>query len=111
MTEPTSPGNDFSEPFDLRAFQTHIDRTFGAKDAERGIAGTFMYFMEEVGELAEALLEPECHDLPGEFADVQAWLTSLAQLAGIDLAAVTAQKYAGHCARCGVSPCRCASKP
>ena len=42
-----------------------------------------MYFMEEVGELAEALREPEQHDLDGEFADCLAWLTSLAHLAGV----------------------------
>lgn len=110
MTEHIPPA-DAAQPFDLRAFQAHIGRTFGAKDAQRGIAGTFMYFMEEVGELAEALREPDRHDLPGEFADVQAWLTSLAHLAGIDLAAVTAQKYPGPCGRCGSSPCCCLSKP
>ncbi len=70
-----------------------------------------MYFMEEVGELAEALREPDSHDLAGEFADVQAWLTSLANTAGIDLAAVTAHKYPGVCSRCQASPCTCANKP
>jgi NTP pyrophosphatase (non-canonical NTP hydrolase) len=99
------------EPFDLRAFQAHIGATYGAKDAERGIAGTYMYFIEEVGELAEALREPQQHDLAGEFADVQAWLASLAQLSGIDLAAVTAAKYPGICPDCAQSPCRCDSKP
>lgn len=99
------------QPFDLRAFQAHIGRTYGPKDAERGIAGTYMYFIEEVGELAEALREPDRHDLAGEFADVQAWLTSLAHLAGIDLATVTAAKYPGVCQRCGQTPCSCPTKP
>jgi NTP pyrophosphatase (non-canonical NTP hydrolase) len=103
------PGS--KSPFDLRAFQQHIATTFGTKDAERGTAGTFMYFMEEVGELAEALREPERHDLQGEFADCQAWLTSLAHLAGIDLAQATADKYPGFCTRCGQTPCACLSKP
>ena len=85
---------------DLRAFQAHIAATYGGKDGERGLAGTFMYFMEEVGELAEALREPEKHDLRGEFADCLAWLTSLAHLAGVDLAAATAAKYPGRCQRC-----------
>ncbi len=97
--------------FDLAAFQAHIAATYGAKDAQRGSAGTFMYLMEEVGELAEALREPQRHDLPGEFADCLAWLTSLAHLAGVDLAAATAAKYPGVCLRCGVTPCACASKP
>jgi NTP pyrophosphatase (non-canonical NTP hydrolase) len=98
-------------PFDLAAFQRHIGETYGAKDARRGTAGTFMYFMEEVGELAEALREPDKHDLEGEFADCVAWLTSLAHLAGVDLAAATAAKYPGSCPRCASTPCRCDSKP
>lgn len=100
-----------TEPFDLRAFQQRIAATYGDKDGERGIAGTFMYFMEEVGELAEALRQPDDHDLAGEFADCQAWLVSLAHLAGIDLAAVTADKYPLRCPRCGASPCTCDNKP
>ena len=96
---------------DLRAFQAHIAATYGAKDAARGSAGTFMYLIEEVGELAEALREPGKHDLDGEFADCLAWLVSLAHLAGVDLAAATARKYPGICQRCGATPCACVSKP
>ena len=99
------------QPFDLRRFQQYIAETYGPKDAARGTAGTFMYFMEEVGELAEALREPHKHDLAGEFADCQAWLVSLAHLANIDLATVTQQKYRGYCPRCGVTPCTCENKP
>jgi NTP pyrophosphatase (non-canonical NTP hydrolase) len=70
-----------------------------------------MYLMEEVGELAEALREPEKHDVDGEFADCLAWLTSLANTAGVDLAAVTEAKYGAGCQRCRKAPCACASKP
>lgn len=97
--------------FDLRAFQAHIAATYGEKDAGRGLAGTFMYFMEEVGELAEALREPDKHDLNGEFADCMAWLASLAHLAGVDLARVTDAKYPGTCPKCRARPCTCLSKP
>src|ERR1043165_5902385 len=100
-----------SQSFDLAAFQRHIATTYGAKDAQRGAAATFMYLMEEVGELAEALREPQKHDLPGEFADCLAWLVSLAHLAEVDLAAATAAKYPGLCLRCGGTPCVCVSKP
>lgn len=96
---------------DLRAFQAAIARAYGDKDHQRGIAGTFMYFMEEVGELAEALREPEAHDLEGEFADCLAWLASLAQLSGVDLAAAAEAKYPGVCPVCSGSPCLCDSKP
>lgn len=96
---------------DLRKFQADIGRTFGPKDAARGSAGTFMYFVEEVGELAEALREPQKHDLDGEFADCLAWLASLAHLSGVDLAAAAQEKYGSVCATCGKSPCVCVSKP
>lgn len=96
---------------DLRDFQRQIAATYGSKDAQRGIAGTFMYFMEEVGELAEALREPAKHDLEGEFADCLAWLVSLAHQAEVDLAAVAQRKYPGGCSLCGATPCRCDSKP
>ncbi len=95
----------------LRDLQTQLAATYGHKDIARGTAGTFMYLMEEVGELAEALREPAAHDLPGEFADCVAWLTSLANTAGIDLAAAVEQKYGHGCSRCGKSPCICDTKP
>lgn len=96
---------------DLREFQATIARAYGAKDAARGIPGTFMYLIEEVGELAEALREPEAHDLEGELADCLAWLTSLAHLAGVDLASAAEKKYPGVCNVCAASPCVCDSKP
>lgn len=96
---------------DLASFQTRIRATFGAKDRARGIPGTFMYLIEEVGELAEALREPQRHDLPGELADCLAWLVSVADLAGVDLAAATAAKYPDTCPRCAATPCTCDSKP
>ncbi len=98
-------------PFDLRAFQARIATTYGSKDAKRGIAGTFMYFSEEIGELAEALREPDRHDLPGEFADCLAWLVSLAHLAKVDLAAAVDRKYPGLCPKCLEIICVCVSKP
>ncbi len=96
---------------DLKAFQKHIADTYGEKDSARGIEGTFMYFMEEIGELAEAIREPDKHDLNGEFADCLAWLTSLAHLADVDLATVTAEKYTAVCKQCNASPCECKTKP
>ncbi len=95
----------------LSNLQAQLRVTYGHKDSARGSAGTFMYFMEEVGELAEALREPHKHDLEGEFADCVAWLTSLANVAGIDLAAAVDKKYGHGCMRCGQSPCICTSKP
>ena len=41
--------------FTLAEVQRVIRDTFDAKDRQRGVEGTFMWFMEEVGELATAL--------------------------------------------------------
>jgi diadenosine tetraphosphate (Ap4A) HIT family hydrolase len=95
----------------LTDLQRRLAETYGHKDHARGTAGTFMYLMEEVGELAEALREPDKHDLEGEFADCVAWLTSLANVAGVDLAAVVERKYGAGCTRCGRTPCTCETKP
>jgi NTP pyrophosphatase (non-canonical NTP hydrolase) len=96
---------------DIAAFQRCIAQTYGAKDGARGIPGTFMYLTEEMGELAEALREPDRHDLAGEFADCFAWLASLAHLAGVDLAAAAVAKYGTGCPGCGRIPCACTGKP
>jgi NTP pyrophosphatase (non-canonical NTP hydrolase) len=97
----------------LEELQRTIRETFGAKDSRRGVEGTFMWFMEEVGELASALREDDQQALAAEFADVLAWLATLANIAGVDLEAAVRAKYSGGCPGCGLSPCACspAEKP
>jgi NTP pyrophosphatase (non-canonical NTP hydrolase) len=95
----------------VREFQATIDATFGAKDRARGLAGTFMWFTEEVGELARALKKspPDRANLEEEFADVFAWLATLASIAGVELSEVC-RRYAAGCPRCGSIPCGCSEK-
>ena len=97
----------------LAEVQERIRATFGAKDASRGLDGTFMWFTEEVGELAGALRGGTAADRDGEFADVLAWLATLANIAGVDLDAAFVAKYGAGCSSCGASPCTCgtAEKP
>jgi NTP pyrophosphatase (non-canonical NTP hydrolase) len=98
----------------LADLQHLIHAQFGDKDARRGIDGNFMWFMEEVGELAAALRGGHTHgELAAEFADVLAWLATLANIAGVDLEAAVAAKYAAGCPGCGQTPCVCgaAEKP
>jgi NTP pyrophosphatase (non-canonical NTP hydrolase) len=92
----------------LTEFQNLIRETFGAKDASRGPAGTFMWFMEEVGELAAALRgnRPKA-DTAAEFADVLAWLATLANIAGVDLDEAVRAKYGSGCPECHRVPCAC----
>ena len=91
----------------LREFQELIRSMFGAKDAARGVDGTFMWFLEEVGELAGALRTGPKDDLALEFADVLAWLVTLANIAEVDLDEAVRRKYGGGCPRCGRTVCEC----
>jgi NTP pyrophosphatase (non-canonical NTP hydrolase) len=99
---------NFSMPLTLPELQKLIRETFGAKDVSRGVEGTFMWFMEEVGELATALRSGSPADQAQEFADVLAWLATLANMANVDLSQAVAAKYGAGCPGCGQSPCRCA---
>jgi NTP pyrophosphatase (non-canonical NTP hydrolase) len=94
-------------------FQELIREMYFEKDEARGIDGTFMWLMEEVGELASALREGTPEELAAEFADVLAWLTTIANVAKIDLAAAISKKYGSGCPGCGRFRCQCddAGKP
>jgi NTP pyrophosphatase (non-canonical NTP hydrolase) len=100
-------------PLTLPQLQDLIRTTYGAKDERRGVEGTFMWFMQEVGELATALRSGTDEERALEFADVLAWLTTLANIAGVDLDAALHRKYGGGCPGCGRTPCACdrAEKP
>lgn len=94
----------------LTELQQLIRDEYGAKDASRGVDGTFMWFAAEVGELAEALRgnhPPEA--TAAEFADVLAWLATLANIAGVDLDAAVRAKYGEGCPGCRRAPCVCAA--
>lgn len=78
----------------LRDFQELIRERYLSTDSARGVPGTFMWFIEEVGELATALQEnapgqtptPEQRaNLEEEFADVLAWMMTLANIVGVDM--------------------------
>ncbi len=96
--QPIEPPVDMT----VRAFQELIRTRYFASDNARGTAGTFLYLTEEFGELATALAnnnrpnrpasEAERENLEEEFADVLAWLATLANINGVDLAS-TLIKY------------------
>lgn len=91
----------------IRGFQDLIRKMYFEKDARRGVPGTFMWLMEEVGELATALRDGSDEELRGEFADVIAWLTTIANVKGIDLTDALAEKYGSGCPGCGNYICTC----
>jgi NTP pyrophosphatase (non-canonical NTP hydrolase) len=83
------------EPSALRLseFQRHIAARYEKADRERGTAATFLWFIEEVGELATALHGSDRANLEEEFADVLAWLCTLANINDVDLARAVTAKY------------------
>ena len=91
----------------LNQLQELIRTMYGAKDGARGMEGTFMWFMEEVGELSAALRGGSYEERVLEFADVLAWLATLANIAGVDLEEAIRAKYGSGCPGCGESPCVC----
>jgi len=106
----------FGRPMSLRDFQGLIAQMYSRKDQARGIEGTFMWLIEEIGELAAALRDRERHsheDLSAEFADVLAWLATIANVAEVDLEHAVQKKYGNGCPGCGKLVCRCddAEKP
>jgi len=109
-----SPARDASPPaVTLAEFQELIRRMYLPKDVARGVDGTFMWLMEEIGELAAALRQGTHEQRAAEFADVLAWLTTIANVVGVDLTEAITEKYGSGCPGCGHFVCTCpdAGKP
>jgi NTP pyrophosphatase (non-canonical NTP hydrolase) len=77
----------------IHEFQQHILMRYGQRDKERGVWPTFGWFMEEVGELASAIHSDDFANKEEEFADVFAWLLTLANIQGVDLQKAIDRKY------------------
>ena len=94
----------------LADFQQLIHQMYHEKDVARGIDGTFMWLMEEVGELAAALRHGSHQERKEEFADVLAWLTTIANVAEVDLTEAIRDKYGSGCPGCRQFVCVCADE-
>ncbi len=84
----------------ISEFQQLIAKKYKKRDQERGVPATFMWFIEEVGELATALATGDQANKEEEFADVFAWLCTLANISDVDLekacAKYTSNKVKGY---------------
>jgi NTP pyrophosphatase (non-canonical NTP hydrolase) len=94
----------------LGQFQRLIRDMYLEKDLARGVDGTFMWLMEEVGELAASLRTGTTEEQAAEFAD---WLATIANVVGVDLSQAVSRKYGSGCPGCGRFLCTCdnAEKP
>ncbi|MEN9801720.1 MAG: hypothetical protein RLZ37_845 [Actinomycetota bacterium] len=90
----------------LSELQTAIHSTYGERDTQRGVPSTVAWLAEEVGELAQAVRKGTREQQEHEFADVLAWVATLANQMGIDLE-VAVSRYRNGCPTCGQSPCAC----
>ncbi len=103
----TAKENHTGEALTLAGLQSLIETMYSSKDEARGVDGTFMWLMEEVGELAAALRDGDPEELAAEFADVLAWLATIANVANIDLQQAVLQKYGNGCPGCDQMVCNC----
>lgn len=92
---------------EIKDFQNLISRLYRNRDTLRGADKTFLWFLEEVGELTRAYRRNELDNLGQEMADVLAWLVSLANLMQIDLESEVLKKYPQLCPLCLTNPCSC----
>ena len=91
----------------IHEFQEMMKRLYFKRDSERGVNGTFNWLMDEVVELGEELKGTDREATEKEFADVIAWLASLANIMGIDLEKAALNKYNNKCPKCQGSRCQC----
>ena len=113
MATDSRAGDQLDPEVSLSDFQQLIRAMYYEKDVARGIDGTFMWLMEEVGELAAALRSEDRVSQAEEFADVLAWLATIANVAQVDLSKAVKDKYGQGCPGCGKFVCLCddAGKP
>jgi NTP pyrophosphatase (non-canonical NTP hydrolase) len=94
---------------EIREFQKLIDRMYSDKDRRRGPAKTYLWLAEEFGELASAIAKRDRQGMASEFADVLAWLVTLANVEDVDLEQAI-KKFTSGCPGCGEMVCRCEDK-
>ncbi len=92
---------------EIREFQNKIREIYLARDTRRGEDRTFLWLLEEVGELIRSYRRGEKENLGSEMADVVAWLASVANLLEIDLESEIMKKYPLRCPLCSSVPCVC----
>ena len=84
-----------------------MQKLYYHRDSKRGVEGTYRWLVDEVNELGDALHNNDKEELAKEFADVIAWLASLANITSVNLELAAVNKYNNVCPKCKQSPCEC----
>ncbi len=90
----------------LDELQDVIDRTYGDRDSDRGVAPTVAWLCEELGELAQAVRKGTRSEIEHEFSDVLAWVATLANQLDVNLTTVV-DRFRLGCPKCEALPCSC----
>lgn len=88
-------------------FQRLMKEIYFHRDSKRGKEKTMLWLVEEIGELAKAIRKDNREEMEEEFADVLAWLASLANIVNIDLQKAVLKYYPNVCKYCKNNPCIC----
>jgi NTP pyrophosphatase (non-canonical NTP hydrolase) len=90
-------------------FQELLKNLYLQNDMNRGIKSTFIWLVEEIGELATLLNSPNIDQkkVSEELADIIAWAISIANILEIDIEKAIFNKYPNKCKKCSSSPCIC----
>jgi NTP pyrophosphatase (non-canonical NTP hydrolase) len=93
----------------ISEFQNLMRDLYIHQDSKRGLKSTFIWLVEEIGELASLLKDDNLdkQKISEELADIIAWTSSLANLLNIDLETALVEKYPNKCKKCNSFPCRC----
>lgn len=91
---------------EIREFQKLMREIYGERDRRRGVEKTYMWMVEEMGELVRAIRRKNEEEIKNELADVVAWIFSLANLLEIDVENAL-KKYVTVCPKCQKNPCVC----
>jgi NTP pyrophosphatase (non-canonical NTP hydrolase) len=96
---------------EIREFQEMMKTLYYNRDNQRGVEANLDWLCTEVQELRKALQEKDKPAAEKEFADVLAWLASIANTTDIDLEKAALDKYNYKCPKCQKSPCQCIFRP
>ena len=90
-------------------FQELLKDLYLQNDMNRGIKSTFIWLVEEIGELATLLNSPDIdkQKVSEELADIIAWAISISNILEIDIEDAIFNKYPNKCKKCSSSPCLC----
>ncbi|KKK41351.1 hypothetical protein LCGC14_0595400 [marine sediment metagenome] len=93
----------------IREFQTLIKDLYFEQDQKRGLKNSYIWLIEEIGELASVIKKSEINfdKVSEELSDIIAWTTSIANLLNIDLETALIKKYPNMCIKCKSNPCIC----